>query len=179
MIYIGQVLKLPKGSFIPITKKEVGIPSYHNVNKGETLSMISKKYNISLVKLMKINNLNQPNYINPGDRIYLKPGSGQEKSVKEKTKRAIQHRKVATNSEIAGDIDWRPYGKLKVNWSNWKIIDKSYVAPALNQSGKPIFIAVNCTANKINSTGRNNEWKEWFSPNNDFEFDLIDDLCNA
>lgn len=177
LISIGEVLKLPKGSFIPITKKEIDSFSYHNVKSGETLGMISKKYNISLAELIKINDLNQPNYINPGDRIYLKPGSAQKKSGKENTKRDFLDRKSLTRSPNSDGSDWRPYGKLKVNWSNWKIIDNSYVAPALNQNGKPLFIAVNCNSTKINSTGRNNAWKEWFSPNNDFEFDLIDDLC--
>ncbi len=177
-IYIGQVLKLPKGSIINNVRTGEKMPSYHVVNKGETLGMISRSYNISLMELVNINSLNQPNSISPGDTIYLKEGSYRNTVPDVRERRTLDDDNRETKLSKSDDNDWRTYGSLQINWSNWKTLDNSYVAPALNKKGNPLFVAVNCKSTKINSTGRNNRWKEWFSPNNDFEFDLIDDRCD-
>ena len=71
----------------------------------------------------------------------------------------------------------RKYGHLTIDWSNWKSLGGSYVTPSLNSQGKPLYLAVNCTAKKLNATGANGEWKNWISPLDGFEHDLIKDIC--
>ena len=75
--------------------------------------------------------------------------------------------------------DWRQYGPLKVDWSNWQTMAGSEVAPTLNANGKPLYIAVNCGANKINVTGANGAWKTWNAPEKTYEKDLVKDRCRS
>ena len=76
------------------------------------------------------------------------------------------------------DADWRSYGPLKVDWGNWQTMAGSEVAPTLNAEGQPLYVAVNCDAQKINVTGANGAWKTWSSPQNDYEQDLVKDRCS-
>ena len=74
---------------------------------------------------------------------------------------------------------WRTYGSLQVDWANWKFMGGSYVAPTLNKDGKALYLAVNCPARKLNTTGTNGSWKTWGAPQQRFEHDLVKDLCKA
>ncbi|QPN58301.1 LysM peptidoglycan-binding domain-containing protein [Synechococcus sp. CBW1107] len=73
--------------------------------------------------------------------------------------------------------DWRTYGPLQVDFSNWRPMGGSQVAPALNSSGQPVFVAINCAARKINATGEAGAWTSWEDPTTDFEEQLIKDVC--
>ena len=73
--------------------------------------------------------------------------------------------------------DWRTYGPLQVDFSNWRPMGGSQVAPALNSTGQPVFVAINCAAGKINATGEAGAWSTWEDPGSDFEEKLIKDAC--
>ncbi|MCX5930954.1 MAG: peptidoglycan-binding protein, partial [Cyanobacteria bacterium] len=73
--------------------------------------------------------------------------------------------------------DWRTYGPLQVDFSNWRPMGGSQVAPALNSSGQPVFVSVNCAARKINATGEAGGWGSWEDPSTDYEEQLIKDTC--
>lgn len=75
--------------------------------------------------------------------------------------------------------DWRSYGPLQVDWANWQPMAGSFVAPSLNSDGQPLYLAVNCTARRLNATGQSGTWKTWDAPQSDFEQQLIADLCKA
>lgn len=75
--------------------------------------------------------------------------------------------------------DWRSYGPLQVDWANWQPMGGSFVAPTLNGEGKPVYLAVNCGARKLNATSRSGQWKSWDAPQSDFEEQLISDICKA
>ena len=75
--------------------------------------------------------------------------------------------------------DWRSYGPLQVDWANWQPMAGSYVAPTLNSDGQPLYLAINCTARRLNATGQSGTWKTWDAPQSDFEEQLISDLCKA
>jgi LysM repeat protein len=78
-----------------------------------------------------------------------------------------------------GGADWRSYGPLQVDWSNWQPMGGSYVAPTLNGDGQALYLAVNCGARKLNATSQSGQWKSWDAPQTDFEQQLITDLCKA
>ena len=59
--------------------------------------------------------------------------------------------------------DWRSYGPLQVDWANWQPMGGSFVAPTLNGEGKPVYLAVNCGARKLNATSQSGQWKSWDS----------------
>ena len=75
--------------------------------------------------------------------------------------------------------DWRSYGPLQVDWANWQPMGGSLVAPTLNGDGKPVYLAVNCGARKLNATSQSGQWKSWDAPQSDFEEQLISDICKA
>ena len=75
--------------------------------------------------------------------------------------------------------DWRSYGPLQVDWANWQPMGGSYVAPSLNSDGQPLYLAINCSAKRLNATGQSGTWKTWDAPQSDFEHKLINDLCTA
>lgn len=78
-----------------------------------------------------------------------------------------------------GKPDWRTYGPLQVDWANWQPMGGSMVAPTLNGEGQSLYLAVNCTARKINATSQAGQWKTWDDPQADFEQQLVGDLCKA
>ena len=82
-----------------------------------------------------------------------------------------------TKSVAAKPATWRTYGPLQVDWSNWQSMGGSMVAPTLNSEGKPLYVAVNCSARKINVTSSDGAWKSWIAPQTNFEKDLVKDRC--
>lgn len=74
---------------------------------------------------------------------------------------------------------WRTYGPLQVDWSNWQSMGGSDVAPTLNSEGQSLYVAVNCSAQKINATGANGMWKSWIAPQTEFERALVKDRCTT
>jgi LysM repeat protein len=75
--------------------------------------------------------------------------------------------------------DWRSYGPLQVDWANWQPMAGSFVAPSLNSDGQPLYLAVNCSARRLNATGQSGIWKTWDAPRSDFEEQLVSDLCKT
>jgi LysM repeat protein len=79
----------------------------------------------------------------------------------------------------SGKPDWRTYGPLQVDWANWQPMGGSMVAPTLNGEGQSLYLAINCTARKINATSQAGQWKTWDDPQADFEQKMVGDLCKA
>ena len=79
---------------------------------------------------------------------------------------------VATSS-------WRRYGPLQVDWSNWQPMGGSLVAPILNAKGETLYLAINCSARKMNATSAAGDWRTWDDPQADFERRLVNDLCSS
>jgi LysM repeat protein len=78
-----------------------------------------------------------------------------------------------------GKPDWRTYGPLQVDWANWQPMGGSMVAPTLNGEGQSLYLAINCTARKINATSQAGQWKTWDDPQAEFEQQLVSDLCKV
>ena len=72
---------------------------------------------------------------------------------------------------------WRSYGPLKVNWTEWRISNDSYVAPAINDKAQELYVAVNCKSKLLNISSTHLSWKGWLPPEHDFEKLLIEDFC--
>lgn len=50
----------------------INIPATYNIKKGDTLSKIAKKYNLSIKQICNLNNIKNPNFIKAGDILKLK-----------------------------------------------------------------------------------------------------------
>ena len=137
-------------------------PKFHVIEEGDTLYQISKKYNVSLSHIIKVNDIKNSNNLKIGLKLFLERNNFNK-----------SHEKIVTGKEA----DWRDYGALRVNWSTWNIIENNSIALGLNSKGKPLYLAVNCYSSKLNWKTINGKWNQWFAPKNNFEFDLLDDLC--
>ena len=58
-------------------------------------------------------------------------------------------------------------------------MDGNHVAPTKNSTGQKLILAVNCSKGQLNATGANGKWKNWASPKEEFEYNLLEDLCRA
>ena len=165
-IYPGQKLKIPVNTTRKLNtkffiKNKTEKPKFHILSEGETLFSISKKYNLPLNKILEVNSFNNPNQLEIGRRINLTNNSNIGNNLQSERKRP----------------QWRTYGPLRIDWSNWQVLEGSYVTPTLNTEGKALYLAVNCNAKRLNATGANGTWKNWIEPIDQFEHDLINDLC--
>ena len=140
--------------------------SFHIISQGDTLSSISKTYKISLQDLILTNNLRNPNNIPIGTKVSL------IKSSQNKTGSHDNYHKDKPRLSLKPK-----YGPLKMDWENSQIMNGSHVVPSIHSSGQSLFLAVNCSFRRLNITGENGEWKEWSSPVESFEHDLINDRC--
>jgi LysM repeat protein len=80
-------------------------------------------------------------------------------------------------AEAANRTDWRPYGPLQVDWANWQPMGGSLVAPTISSKGETLYLAINCSARKMNATSSNGDWKTWEDPRASFEVKLVNDRC--
>ena len=111
-----------------------------------------------------------------------KPEAVPPKAVKPKAVKPVATAKAsqtATASVQPKPASWRTYGPLQVDWSNWQSMGGSEVAPTLNSEGQSLYVAVNCSAKKINATGANGMWKSWIAPQTAFEEALVKDRCSS
>jgi LysM repeat protein len=116
----------------------------------------------------------QPAAVKPAT---AKPAAAKPKVVKPvTTAKASQTTKTSVQPKPAS---WRTYGPLQVDWGNWQLMGGSDVAPTLNSDGQSLYVAVNCSAGKINATGANGMWKNWIAPQSEFEKSLVKDRCTA
>lgn len=104
--------------------------------------------------------------------VQTKPVQAKKPVVKAKPVQAAKPKQT-----LAKSADWRTYGPLQVDWGNWQTMGGSQVVPTLNAQGQALYLAVNCSAKKINATSADGSWKTWESPKNRFEKDLVKDRC--
>jgi peptidoglycan endopeptidase LytE len=226
-VELGETLKLPANAVLPVAKpkkepiKVVPGASQHTVGQGQTLSQIARAYNLPMTSLVSFNQLDNPDQVTVGMRLYLKapvatvqtakpqtavkpattvkpstavkptttvvvntataPVKTATKPVAQKpaTKQPAAKASKPVDAVIAKQADWRTYGPLQVDWANWRPMGGSQVVPSLNDQGQALYLAVNCSAGKINATGADGSWKAWAAPSSSFEKDLVKDRCQA
>jgi LysM repeat protein len=208
-VEVGQNLKLPsdavlpKPGFKPVAVTPIPGASEHTVAKGQTLTQIAKAYNLPISTLISINDLRNPNKVEVGTRLYLEqptkvlatqsvPSKALPSQREQAASKPVRTTVATTNTakkvlssattaktEMAKSADWRTYGPLQVNWANWQPMGGSQVVPTLNSQGQGLYLAVNCSAKKINATGADGSWKLWAAPQSRFEKALVKDRCQA
>tara|TARA_Y100001968_G_scaffold331707_1_gene387306 strand:+ start:207 stop:950 length:744 start_codon:yes stop_codon:yes gene_type:complete len=177
---------------LPIKDRKYTI---HIVEKGESLNQISNLYGIQKQDLIKLNELKEPDYLMESQKLYIpKPNSISKKEIatlelSEKLDLEERDNDLNANRELISledkndlidtenSSEWRTYGPLKINWSSWKMSDKSFVANTIHETGRPLLIAIHCPKQIINRTGRDGVWRNWILPRDDFEKKLLNDVC--
>ena len=164
----------------------------HVMQPKQTLYAVSRMYGVPVKTLLQINNFANPNKIKVGTAIKLPAGTKAvstssstlaTQSVPENNTtaaaRPTEEAKEDTQvlAKKTATADWRYFGPLQVDWSNWRTMAGSLVAPTLNKQKQPLYVAVNCGARKLNITGSGGTWKTWESPSESFERDLVKAAC--
>ncbi len=152
----NQVILLPKGALKKkeINQRDIKLASkavfYHTISEGETLSDIALIHNISIERIIDLNNLNTPIKVTPSKKL-----------------------KIRDNPSTK----WLSYGPLMINWSSWSYFDSNYVTKAKNKKNKAFYLAISCDRRTLNNTLNNSSWPNWYFPEDDFEFQIINDFC--
>ena len=164
----------------------------HVMQPKQTLYAVSRMYGVPVKTLLQINNFANPNKIKVGTAIKLPAGTKAvstssstlaTQSVPENntTAAAKPTEEAKEDTQVlakkTATADWRYFGPLQVDWSNWRTMAGSLVAPTLNKQKQPLYVAVNCGARKLNITGSGGTWKTWESPAEAFERDLVKAAC--
>ncbi|WP_413682963.1 LysM peptidoglycan-binding domain-containing protein [Prochlorococcus sp. MIT 1011] len=154
---LGQIILLPKSAINKevIIKNNIKLASkkvfYHQTSKSEDLSIISEIHKITKEEINILNNLNNTVKINPNIKLKIRESKPSK---------------------------WLKYGSLMINWSDWTYLDGNYIAQAKTKKNKSFYLALNCKKRALNNTLNNSYWTNWYFPDNDFEFKLINDFCD-
>ncbi|MFM7085715.1 MAG: LysM peptidoglycan-binding domain-containing protein [Cyanobium sp.] len=205
-LQVGQVLRLRATTAAPTTAARSGgaatstaAAGYprgardHVVRPGESLSVIADGYGLSLSRLISLNGISDPNRVEAGTRLKLSgpaataatprpttatmTAAGGRPAVSTATAAANPAPGPAAASRTVAAPDWRTYGPLQVNWAAWQPLGGSMVAPGLNAQGQSLYLAINCSAGKINNTSTAGAWQSWSDPAADYERQLVSDYC--
>tara|TARA_Y100001968_G_C19299922_1_gene688510 strand:- start:161 stop:1021 length:861 start_codon:yes stop_codon:yes gene_type:complete len=153
----NQIIILPKGSTqkkvfrkdnIKLASKKV---FYHRTSKREYISSISEIHRVPIEKINTLNKLNNSMEIKPNIKLKLRESNASK---------------------------WLKYGSLIINWSDWTYFDDYYIANAKTKKNRSFYLALSCEKRVLNNTLNNSYWTNWYFPETDFEYKLINDFCD-
>ena len=154
-IFVGQNLIISE-STEDLTKQSDLINNYHIVQIGENLTDISNKYKLSLGYLVEINNLNNPDSIEVGQKLFLT-----------KNKKNIE----------SSELDKLIYGPIIIQGLPKEIIKGRKVLNVLNQENKKLILSINCDKNELDVRIPGRKWMGSKPAKEEFENNLINDFC--
>ena len=156
-LVIDQVILLPKSAMRnkEISSQNINIEVkkvfYHKTSTSEDLSNISSIHKIPIEKIEILNNLTNVERINPNIKL----------KIREKKRSR-----------------WLKYGSLIINWSDWTYLDGNYITEAKTKNNKSFYLGLSCKKRALINTLNSSQWTSWYFPENDFEFELINDFCD-
>ena len=164
-IFIGQNLKIVE-NLIP---SNINNTYYHEIKKGENLTEVANKYNISLSELVEINDIENQNILEVGTKLKLK----QETSIKKDY--PINEPPTQKGKE---KIIKNKYGPLVIENENTNIERRERkFLKATHKNGKKFILHINCEKKEINLRGIGRKWKGWMPARETFEDELLNDFC--
>jgi LysM repeat protein len=167
-IFVGQNLIISE-STENLAKQSDLINNYHIVQTGENLTDISSKYNLKVIDLIKINNLNNPDSIKVGQKLILR----KKNSINSENHKTTENKK---NNELL-ELDKKIYGPIIIQSKSYKNIKGKKVLNVLNQENKKLILSINCDANELDVRIPGRKWKGSKPAKEEFENNLINDFC--
>ena len=167
-IFVGQNLIIYK-STENRTKQSDLINNYHIVQTGENLTEISNKYNLKVIDLIEINNLNNPDSIKVGQKLIIR---------KKNTINSVNYE--TTENKKNNDLlvlDKKIYGPIIIQSKSYKDIKGRKVLNVLNKENKKLILSINCEKNELDVRIPGRKWIGSQPAREDFENDLINDFC--
>ena len=164
-IFVGQNLKIIE-DLIPEDNNNI---FYHEIKKGENLTDIAAKYNMSLSKLVEINDIENQNILEIGTKLKLK----QELYTKKDS--PIDEPLPQKGIE---KLKKNQYGPLAIENENANIEKrKRFFLNATHKNGKKFILHINCEKNELNVRGIGRKWKGWMPAREKFEDELLNNFC--
>ena len=165
-IYVGQNLKI--SDFIQESKNEADLNNYHIVQKGESLTEITAKYNLNFKDLIEINNLKNPDSLEVGATLYLRDNNTTNQETSNSLSKAVDEILIK---------DFITYGPIKTNQNELEEVNNRKTLNALNQNNKKLIISVKCLTKDLDVRIPGRKWRGWMPVKEKFEKDLINDFC--
>ena len=166
-IFVGQNLIISE-STENLTKESDLINNYHIVQTGENLTEISNKYNLKVIDLIEINNLNNPNSIKVGQKLKIRK------------KNIINSENYETTENKNNDLlelDKKNYGPIIVQSKSYKDIKGRKVLNVINKENKKLILSINCDTNELDVRIPGRKWIGSKPAKEEFENNLINDFC--
>ena len=167
-IFVGQNLIISKSAENFEQKTDL-INDYHIVQLGENLTEISNKYDLKVIDLIEINNLNNPDSIKVGQKLLLSknnPSSSDDYQI--------------TNNERSNELlklDKKIYGPIVIQSKSYESSKGRKVLNVLNQENKELILSINCDKNEIDVRIPGRKWMGGKPAKEEFEKNLIKDFC--
>ena len=166
-IYVGQNLKL-FDSYQDI-KNDANINSYHLVQKGESLTEISTKYDLDSKYLIEINNLKNPDSLEIGSKLFLID----KNKINQKSFTQLKNKEF--NNLMSEEN--KTYGPIKTQQVELEEKSGRKILNVRNESGKKLIISIDCETKSLDVRIPYRKWRGWKSAEEEFEKKLINDFC--
>ena len=167
-IFVGQNLIISE-STENLKKQSNLINYYHIVQNGENLTEISNKYNLKVIDLIEINNLNNPDSIKVGQKLIIR----KKNIINSENYEATENKK---NNDL-NELDKKNYGPLIIQSKSNKNIKGRKVLNVLNQENKKLILSINCDTDELDVRVPGRKWMGSKTAKEEFEKDLINDFC--
>ena len=167
-IFVGQNLIISESSKNNTQQTDL-VDEYHIVQIGENLTEISNKYKLNLGYLIEINNLNNPDSIKVGDKLFLT----KKNPISSENYQIIKKKK---NNELL-ELDRQLYGPIIIQNKSYKKIKGRKILNVLNQKNKKLILSVNCDTNELDVRIPGRKWRGGKPAKEEFEKKLINDFC--
>ena len=167
-IFVGQNLIISE-STENLTKQSDLINNYHIVQTGDNLTELSNKYDLKVIDLIEINNLNNPDSIKVGQKLILR----KKNLINSEKYEATENKK---NNELL-ELDRKIYGPIIIQSKSNKDIEGRKVLNVLNQENKDLILSINCDTNELDVRIPGRKWMGSKPAKEEFENNLINDFC--
>jgi len=166
-IFIGQNLIISESNKNNLQQSDLN--NYHIVQIGENLTEISNKYNLKVIDLIEINNLNNPDSIKVGQKLIIR----KKDIINSENHETIENKK---SNELL-ELDKKIYGPINIQSKSYKDIKGRKVLNVLNQENKKLILSINCDTNELDVRIPGRKWMGSKPAKEEFENNLINDFC--
>jgi len=167
-IFVGQNLIISE-STENLRKQSDLINNYHIVQTGENLTEISNKYNLKLIDLIEINNLNNPDSKKVGQKLIIR----KRNTINLENYETTENKK---NNDLL-ELDRKIYGPIIIQSKSNNDIEGRKVLNVLNQENKKLILSINCDTNELDVRIPGRKWMGSKPAKEEFENNLINDFC--
>jgi LysM repeat protein len=167
-IFVGQNLIISEPSNNH-TKQSDLINNNHVVQTGENLTDISNKYNLKLIDLIEINNLNNPDSIKVGQKLIIR----KKNTINSENHKTTENKK---NNHLL-KLDKKIYGPIIIQSKSNTDTKGRKVLNVLNQENKKLILSINCETSELDVRIPGRKWMGSKPAKEEFENNLINDFC--